>query len=78
MRTIRASEIASFLFCQRAWWYHRHGIEPGNPKERAYGSQIHIAHGRKVMAASCLKVMAYGLIMLALALLYVYFTMLAF
>jgi hypothetical protein len=67
MRTIRASEIGSFLFCARAWWYQRQGKPSQNTAELAGGSAYHYRHGRQVIRAGLLK--AGGLILLVIALL---------
>lgn len=74
MRTIRASEIGAYLYCQRAWWYQRRGVPSENQAELAGGSEMHYRHGRTVMAAGCLRIAAYGLMLLALALLAAYLT----
>ena len=68
MRTIRASEIGSYLYCQRAWWYQKQGIESDNLTEIALGSELHERHGRLVVTSGCLRVIAYALILLALLL----------
>ena len=48
-RTIRASEIAAFEFCQRAWWYSRLDIPTGNVESLLQGSQWHQRHGMQVV-----------------------------
>ena len=67
MKTIRASEIGSFLYCQRAWWYQQHGEPSENTAELAGGSKIHENHGRAVLATGCLRFLAIALLLLALA-----------
>ena len=61
MKTIRASEIGSFLYCQRAWWYQLRGEPSENTAELAGGSKIHESHGRAVLATGCLRILAYCL-----------------
>lgn len=65
MRTIRASEIGSFLFCQRAWWYHSQGQPSQNQADLSGGTLYHRQHGRKVMRSAMLR--AAGWLVLALA-----------
>jgi hypothetical protein len=74
MRTIRASEIGAFLYCQRAWWYHRQGMESSNQAEMVAGSDLHRQHGRRVLAAGLLRSLGYLLLLAALVLLAIYFT----
>lgn len=52
MRIIRASEIGSYLYCQRSWWYRISGIEPENKRELQAGTEIHYQHGRNVLVSS--------------------------
>jgi CRISPR/Cas system-associated exonuclease Cas4 (RecB family) len=66
MRTIRASEIGSYLFCQRAWWYGKSGIPSENQSEMAAGSEVHTVHGRRVLGMSCLQGLGYLLLLMAL------------
>ncbi|TET99585.1 MAG: hypothetical protein E3J30_04305 [Anaerolineales bacterium] len=47
--TIRASEIAAFVFCQRAWLYSRLGIQPENVESLSQGTLWHLHHGRQVV-----------------------------
>ena len=68
MRTIRASEVSAYQYCQRAWWYQRNGLAPENQMEMAEGVELHARHGRSVMTAGCLRVAAYGVILLAMLL----------
>lgn len=63
MKTIRASEISSYLYCKRAWYYQRQGVESENQVELASGSRLHARHGRNVMVNSCLQVTAYVLLL---------------
>lgn len=61
---IRASEVAEYVYCARAWWLRRvAGLEPANRERRAMGSARHVAHGRMV-ALSGLALWA-GLVLLA-------------
>jgi CRISPR/Cas system-associated exonuclease Cas4 (RecB family) len=72
VRTIRASEIGTYLYCQRAWWYQRHGEPSENQAEMLAGSELHYQHGRSMLITSCLRVFAYALLLLALALIAIY------
>lgn len=74
MRTLRASEIGTYLFCRRAWWYQKSGQPSQNLGEMAAGSELHYRHGRAALGASCLRVAAYTLMLLALILAVVYLT----
>jgi hypothetical protein len=74
MRTIRASEIGAYLYCQRAWWYQQQGMQSENQAEMAGGTELHERHGRIVMTASCLRVLAYTLLLASLVLLTIFIT----
>jgi hypothetical protein len=66
MRPIRASELGSFLFCRRAWWYHSQGIESQNQQELTGGSEFHDRHGQGMLRSAALN--AAGRLLLVLAL----------
>ncbi len=68
MRTLRASELGSFLYCQRAWWYQQQGIAPQNQAELKAGSAFHQEHAHGVKLVLALKRMALFLLILAAAL----------
>lgn len=67
MKIIRASDISSYSFCQRAWYYQIQGYESKNQAELFGGSEYHKQHGRIVFIAGALKTLALGLLILALA-----------
>ncbi|MBM3153149.1 MAG: hypothetical protein FJZ96_13265 [Chloroflexi bacterium] len=69
MRPIRASEIGSYLYCRRAWWYRLQGFEPENQAEMATGTRLHQAHGRNVIAAGITHSLGLVMLLTALALL---------
>lgn len=48
MRKISASELGSFLYCQRSWWYAQQGEKSENQSEMDLGSQVHYSHARAV------------------------------
>lgn len=73
MRNIRASELGTYLFCQRAWWYWRQGYEPGNQEERISGADLHIRHARFSLLSRSLRTLAIGLLVLAFVLGVVYY-----
>jgi len=74
MSTIRASEIGTYLFCKRAWWYQRKGQPSENQAELAAGTRIHQKHTRAVMTSGCLRIIAYGLLITAIVLSAIYLT----
>jgi hypothetical protein len=74
MSTIRASEIGTFIFCKRAWWFQKQGYSSNNSGELAAGTKVHVQHTRLVWASGCLRILAYLMLITAIILLAVYLT----
>jgi len=74
MKTIRASEIGSYLYCHRAWWYRLRGVASENTAELSAGTALHRGHGQKVFVAAALRTLGLVLLLAALALLAAYCT----
>lgn len=66
---IRAAEIGSHMYCRRAWWYRRQGVQSQNVAELAAGTEIHARHGSKVMVAGLLQFLGYAVLLAAVVLL---------
>ena len=67
MRVIRASEIGSYLYCHRAWWYQLKGVPSQNQAELAAGTRHHLQNSRKALAAVVLRTAAWILLLAGLA-----------
>lgn len=74
MKTVRASEIGAYLYCARAWWYQKQGMESSNQAEMNAGTELHRQHGRTVVAASLTQTLALILLLAALLLAVAYCT----
>jgi CRISPR/Cas system-associated exonuclease Cas4 (RecB family) len=74
MRTIRSSEIGSYLYCRRAWWYRKQGTPSENQAELAAGTQLHTRHGRQVLASGLTRILGLVLLFAAIVLLVAYCT----
>ena len=74
MRPIRASEIGTYLFCQRAWWYQKSGKASENLAGMIAGKELHYRHSRAVLGLSCLRIAAYLLLLIGLVLLALHLT----
>ncbi|MGB4595872.1 MAG: hypothetical protein WBI14_08205 [Anaerolineaceae bacterium] len=66
MRTIKASELGSFRYCRRAWWYQLQGEPSENTAALAAGSARHAGHARGVKSALLLKWLAVALLLVGL------------
>ena len=63
---IRASEIAQYAFCARAWWLGRvRGFRSSNLAAMDRGSARHRVHGRAVVGVHLLRRLAVALLVLA-------------
>ncbi len=69
MQPVRASEISSYLYCGRAWWYQQQGEIPGNKHQLNLGNQYHQTHGRDVLLVRALRAAAWILLLAALVIL---------
>lgn len=69
MAVIRSSDIGSYLYCRRAWWYKKQGVESSNQAELATGTEIHHKHGRQVLASTLNRTIGLILLMIALVIL---------
>jgi hypothetical protein len=67
MRPIRSSEIGTYLYCRRSWWYRKNGVESENQAELAAGTDLHKRHGRQVVASALTRTV--GLLLLLAAIL---------
>jgi hypothetical protein len=74
MRTIRASEIGAYLYCQRAWWYQLQGLKPSNQADLSAGTRLHQQHWQQVLLARILRGLGVALLLAALVLLAIYWT----
>ena len=72
MAVIRSSDIGSYLYCRRAWWYRKQGVESENQAELAAGTELHHKHGRQVLASTLNRTIGLILLMVALVLLVAY------
>jgi hypothetical protein len=65
---IEASEIAEYVYCNRAWWLRTEvGYRPQNRGPMAAGVAYHDAHGRQVGQARAVRRVALLLLFLAVA-----------
>jgi len=72
MPIIRSSDIGTYLYCRRAWWYKKQGFESANKSELATGTELHVKHGRQVLASSITRTIGLFLLMIAIIMLVAY------
>lgn len=73
-KTIRSSDIGLYLYCERAWWYHRQGVESRNQAEMLSGTELHQHHGRSLVACQLIRLAASILLLIALMVMAAYCT----
>ena len=65
---LRASEVAEYVYCARAWRLRVDGHEPpAGQRRRAEGETWHLAHGREVARARRMRRLAKLALFAALA-----------
>lgn len=74
MKIVRASEIGTYLYCARAWWYQRQGLDSSHQAEMSAGAELHRQHGRTVIAAGLTQTLALIFLLAALLLVVAYCT----
>ena len=74
MHIIRSSDIGTYLYCRRAWWYKKQGVLSANQAELAAGTELHVRHGRQVLASGITRTIGLILLMIALIMLVAYCT----
>jgi CRISPR/Cas system-associated exonuclease Cas4 (RecB family) len=74
MRPIRSSEIGTYLYCRRSWWFRKNGTPSENQSELAAGTELHKKHGRQVLASLLTRTVGLILFIVAVLLLVAYCT----
>lgn len=70
-RVIRASELAQYGYCRKAWWLGSvEGVAPTNTDDLARGMRVHRAHGQVVWWSRILPIIAAGLLLIAVAIMW--------
>ncbi len=66
-KSISASEIGSYLYCNRSWGYQRQGIQSANIELFERGTEAHQLHGQQFQMAGRLRLISLILFLVALA-----------
>lgn len=61
----KASEVGTFLFCQRAWYFERQCTPSDREPERVLGTAYHQRHGERVSASPRLRAVSRAALVLA-------------
>ncbi|WP_299029921.1 hypothetical protein [uncultured Thermanaerothrix sp.] len=65
-RPIRASDLVTYVYCRRAWWYRLQGYASSNTSHMQAGEVFHAAHGWRVFRARLLQMLGWGVLLVAL------------
>ena len=68
MKTIKSSEIGTFIFCQRAWSYQKGGGRSINTEQMNAGSLVHRQHTSAVRLSGFIRNSAYVMFLTSLTL----------
>lgn len=71
-RPVRVSELAEFVYCQRAWWLKMVCKEPSSAESKeaqAAGEVWHQMQGEKIARTDALSGAGYGALLIAIILL---------
>lgn len=71
-KTVSASELATFSFCERAWGYRRSGLTSANLKELEQGSRTHRQHSKLVRLSRAAVTAAWILLLAGVAMILVW------
>ncbi len=66
MRTLRVSEIGTYLYCARAWGYARQGHPSANAPAMQAGTEYHHRHGEAVVFVTVLRLVGWAFVLLAI------------
>jgi hypothetical protein len=72
MKVIKASELGTYLFCHRAWWYAQKGFTPLNLDELEGGKVLHERHGKRVQSITWLRITSYVFLFISIILFIIY------
>ena len=70
---ITASEIAEYVYCNRAWWLKVSGYQSENQEALSQGSATHIQYAQHVRAVTRLERAGRFILLLGISLLIVFF-----
>jgi CRISPR/Cas system-associated exonuclease Cas4 (RecB family) len=69
---ITASEIAEYLYCQRAWWLKLKGFANGNTENLAQGAAAHVQYSQQVEQVTQSQSLGKRIVFIGIALLIVF------